>query len=152
MTPIWRAAPCLRLIPRVDRDAERNAAVLGTETLLLMFYLGFGFVILLGWAAIADELNRPLTSAARIRFRRLALVFAVAGLLHPAFALAGRDVAAQLARADGPTDPGADRVVQITNWAVVAAVGLAALVIVSHLQRFEDFPVMREIRDGLPFA
>jgi hypothetical protein len=126
--------------------------VLGTETSLALFYLGFGFVILLGWAAIADELNKSLTLPARLRFRRLALALAAAGVVHPAFALAGRDVAAQLARADGPIDPGADRIVHITTWAVGVAVGVAALIIASHLKQFDDVPIMRSIRNWLPFA
>jgi hypothetical protein len=126
--------------------------VLGTQANLALYYLGFGFVIVLGWAAIADELNKTLEPAARTRMHRLAVGLALAGLVHPAFALAGRDIAGQLGRADGPIDPMAGRAVKITTWGVVAAMCVVAVVIASHLGRFDDAPILQDIRDGLPFA
>ena len=126
--------------------------MLGTETYLALFYLGFGFVIFLGWAAIADELNKSLEPSSRARLRRLAVALAVGGVVHPALALAGRDIAGQLGRTDGPRDPLAERTIRIANWGVVAALGITALVISSHLKQFEDLPVLREVRTGSPFA
>lgn len=126
--------------------------MLGTETALALYYVGFGFVIFLGWAAIADELNRTVEPVRRNKLYRLAVGLALAGVLHPGFALAGRDIAVQLGRVDGPPDPGGDRTIRVANWGVVVALSLVALVLASHLGRFEDVPVFRQIRAGLPFA
>lgn len=102
-----------------------------TATTVAIYYLGFGFVIFLGWACIALE---PLASPGadrRRRLHRLAVALSVAGVLHPALALAGRDIAAQLGRADGPHDPRARRTLLVTSSALAIALVLFAAVVTS---------------------
>ena len=126
--------------------------MLGTATFLAFYYLGFGFLAFLGWACITDSSGRPAAPLHRKRLRRLSVGLALVGILHPALALAGRDLAAQLRDTDGPPDPDAGRTLRITGWAVVAAVGLAVLVVLSQLGPFEAVPGIRQIRAALPYS
>ena len=126
--------------------------MLGTATFLAFYYLGFGFLAFLGWACITDSSGRPVGPVPRRRLRRLSIALALVGVLHPALALAGRDLAAQLRDIDGPPDPNAAWTVRITGWAVVAALGLAALVVLSQLGPFEAVPGLQQIRAALPYS
>lgn len=126
--------------------------MLNTESFVALYYLGFGFVIFLGWACIPDASDGRVDSVRRNRLHSLAVGLAVVGVVHPAFALAGRDVAAQLSRPDGPHDPGAPGTVRVTTSGLAVALSVAAIVIASQLGPFEDAPVLRQIRTGLPFT
>lgn len=66
----------------------------GTTETLLIYYLGLGFVILLGWAAALP--TRQLDEATARRYIRAATIAAVVGLLHPAIALSARDIIGQV--------------------------------------------------------
>jgi hypothetical protein len=134
------------------RELVERIFVLGTDALLAVYYLGFGFLIILAWMAIAHMLNETLTAARRTMFHRLALGLAAAGVLHPAFALTGRDIAVQLGRDDGPADPAADRTMRVANVGVAASFCVVIPVLASHLARFEDVPVLQALREWLPFA
>jgi hypothetical protein len=68
--------------------------MLGRTGVVLMYYLGFGFIILLGWAACHPD--RALDPAAVRRYLRWTGVTAVVGILHPAIALATRDIVSQV--------------------------------------------------------
>jgi hypothetical protein len=68
--------------------------MLGRTGVVLMYYLGFGFTILLGWAACHPD--RALDPAAVRRYLRWTSVAAVVGILHPAIALASRDILSQV--------------------------------------------------------
>lgn len=68
--------------------------MLGPTETLVAYYLGGGFVILLGWVACLPD--RQLDRAGARRYLRWSTVAAVAGLLHPALALAARDIAGQV--------------------------------------------------------
>lgn len=107
--------------------------MLGRATFLAFSYLGFGFVAFLGWACVTDSSGRALDAARTTRLRRLAIGLAVVGLLHPALALAGRDLATQLRDRDGPPDPRARRTVLLTGWATVVALGLATVVVLGQV-------------------
>lgn len=126
--------------------------MLSTETFLALYYLGYGFVIFLGWACIVDASGAPGEPSRRDRLHRLAVGLAIVGVLHPAFALAGRDIAVQLGRSDGLSDPNAARTLRATNWGLALGVAVAALIITSQVDSFEDAPGFRRIRTGLPFA
>jgi hypothetical protein len=76
--------------------------MLGPSETLLMYYLGFGFVILLGWAVAHPD--RALDSDVARRGLRSATLAAVAGILHPALALAARDIVAQIGQ-ELPAEP-----------------------------------------------
>ena len=123
--------------------------MLGTATVLAFYYLGFGFVAFLGWACVTDSSGRALGPVRAKRLHRLARGLAVVGLLHPALALAGRDLATQLRDADGPPDPRARTTVRLTGWATVVAVGLAALVVLGQLGTFETLPGLGRIGAAL---
>ena len=61
---------------------------------LLGYYAGGGFIVLLFWAASLPD--RRLTAPGAHRYLRWTTVAAVVGLLHPAIALAARDVTGQV--------------------------------------------------------
>ena len=125
--------------------------MLSTETFLAVYYLGCGFVIFLLWGCVSDEADRAVEPAHRRRLHRLATASAVVGVLHPALALAGRDLAGQLGRADGPHDPRAAGTLRVTTWALAVAAGLAGLVVVSQIEPFDEVPLLRRIATGLPY-
>lgn len=126
--------------------------MLSTETFLAFYYFGYGFVIFLGWACVTDTSGPPADLAQRTRLHRLAAGLAILGVLHPALALAGRDIAAELGRGDGLSDPRAPLTLRVTNWGLLLAVAVAALIIASQIATLEDAPILRQIRTGLPFA
>lgn len=126
--------------------------MLNTGTFLALYYLGYGFVIALGWLCIPDPSGRAIDPEGRNRLHRLAIGLALVGVIHPVLALAGRDVAVQLSRSEGPFDPRASTTVRVTSWGLWVALGLALLVVASQLGPFDGVPVFREIRAGLPFA
>lgn len=68
--------------------------MLGNTQKLLVYYLGGGFVVLLGWGACVPD--RQLDSHRARRYLRWAAIAAVAGLLQPAVTLAARDIVAQV--------------------------------------------------------
>ncbi|HKE76987.1 MAG TPA: hypothetical protein VKB57_25420 [Acidimicrobiales bacterium] len=69
--------------------------MLGTTELLLTYYLGVGFVVVLAWAALQP--SRRVDDRAAGRYFRWSTVVAAAGLLHPAVPLAARDIVGQVA-------------------------------------------------------
>ena len=103
--------------------------MLGTDISLVLYYLGGGFVIFLGWAAVAGEPDRAIGPRPRARLHQLALGLAVAGLLHPAFALAGRDLAVQLGRTEGVHDKRSPATVRLTTIGLVVSIAAGALVL-----------------------
>ena len=100
--------------------------MLSTDALLIVYYLGLGFVALLGWAAIAQDLNKPFDEPRRESWNRTSAILAIAGLTHPALPFIARDIARQAARDDGgieierPTSP------FVTLATACAAVSIAA--------------------------
>lgn len=79
--------------------------MLSTDALLVLYYVGFGFVALLGWAAIAGDLNEPFDDQRRTSWNRAALIVAFVGIAHPALPLIARDIARQTARPDDGDEP-----------------------------------------------
>ncbi|MGH9210251.1 MAG: hypothetical protein ACRD2C_06155 [Acidimicrobiales bacterium] len=67
--------------------------MLGTSEIVVVYYLGFGYVILLGWAACHPDHQLDVPSA--VRYLRRSVLVAVVGLLHPALTLAARDIIGQ---------------------------------------------------------
>lgn len=130
--------------------AEKDL-VLNTEIFVAVYYLGFGFLIFLGWMCILDASGPPVDQVRRNRLHRLAVGLATVGLVHPAFALAGRDLAAQLGRVDGPYNPKAASTLRITTWGLAVALTVAVLVVAAQLGPLGDAPVFRQIRSALPF-
>jgi len=78
--------------------------VLGPAEILLTYYLGGAFVILLGWAAYLPD--PPLDAGRAQRYLRWSTVAAVVGLAHPALGLAARDIVGQVGQVghDAPDD------------------------------------------------
>lgn len=126
--------------------------MLNTEAFLLIYYVGYGFVIFLGWMCVTDPTGRAVDARRRRGLHRLALGLAVAGVIHPVFALAGRDIGRQLGLTDGLPDPQAAQTVQLASLGLAVGLSLLAAVIVSQLAPFEDVPVFRQIREGLPYG
>jgi hypothetical protein len=103
--------------------------LLSTESSLILYYLGFGFVALLGWAAIAGDLNRPFDDARSTAWNRAATVLAVVGLCHPALPLIARDIARQAARREEETL--ASRQVTLAVVCAVLSFVIAGVVVVT---------------------
>lgn len=98
-----------------------------------MYYLGLGFVALLGWAGVAQALNEPLDDGRRARWRRASTTLAVIGLLHPAIALVARDVAVQVDRDDdNERDEPTSRHLRLANWCTATSLIIAGAFIFLH--------------------
>lgn len=93
---------------------------------LLGYYVAFGFCIFLAWAGfIGDELTRQLEETRRRRYQRAAGVLSVIGLLHPALALCGLDIARQLRQLDEFPSARSETTVRRAASAVAASVFVA---------------------------
>ena len=68
--------------------------MLGTTETLLVYYLGLGFVVLLGWAACQPD--HHLEEPQARRYLRRATLAAILGVIHPAVPLAARDIVGQV--------------------------------------------------------
>jgi hypothetical protein len=101
--------------------------LLSTDAQLVVYYLGFGFVALLGWAAIAEDLTKPFDQPRGARWNRASAVLAFAALAHPVLALIARDIAIQVARDDEDRRQPSPFVDLAT---VCAAAGVVAAVVV----------------------
>ena len=75
--------------------------MLGITETLLVYYLGFGFVVFLGWATFHPD--RQLEEPQARRYLRRATIAAVVGIIHPAVPLAARDIIGQVGM-DVPDD------------------------------------------------
>jgi uncharacterized membrane protein YbhN (UPF0104 family) len=120
--------------------------VLGTDALLALYYLGFGFAVFLCWAIVADRLNDDLDQPLRDRLTRRAGAVAVLGIFHPAVSLAARDILKQVGE-EGEL-PAVARVVDAMS---VVGVIAAVAVIAAHMARFHDAPGLQSLRSMLPF-
>ena len=68
--------------------------MLGTTETLLVYYLGVGFVVFLGWATCHPD--RQLEERQARRYLRGATIAAIVGVIHPAVPLAARDILGQV--------------------------------------------------------
>lgn len=102
--------------------------MLPIEAALVMYYLGLGYLIFLGWASVMVEVTLRATLS-RPAARRLARGMSVVGVVHPGLALAGVDVARQLQR---QTDADADdtATAQLAYACLAVATAIATIVIV----------------------
>jgi hypothetical protein len=98
--------------------------VLGPTEIALTYYLGFGFVVLLTWVVATPD--RPLDETAARRYLRWSTIAAVVGVVHPAVALATRDIVGQVGT-EMADDPGLARSHQRTTTVVNALTGLSAV-------------------------
>ncbi|MGQ0617800.1 MAG: hypothetical protein ACT4PW_12555 [Acidimicrobiia bacterium] len=98
---------------------------------LLLFYLGFGYVVLFGWAALAADVLYAPTPEARRRPERIGRLLVLAGLAHPALVLAGRDIIRQARQADaGPEDgPASATATGKVDAALAASLTVAGVVL-----------------------
>jgi hypothetical protein len=106
---------------------------LSSADALLAYYLGLGFVVLLGWAAAHPD--RRLDAPATRRYLRWTTLAAIAGVLHPALALGARDIVGQVGH-ELPDEPGLRRILQRTTatvnvLTVVSAVVAAVVAVVA---------------------
>lgn len=138
--------------PRQAPARTERIPVLGTEAFLVLYYLGCSFVVFLVWACVCDAPSEAVHPVQHRRVHRLAVGLAVAGLLHPAVALAGRDLARQMGPAGVPHDLATRRTIQVTTWFLALALVLAAVVVLSQVGPLRDLPILRQIAAGLPYA
>jgi hypothetical protein len=102
--------------------------VLGPTEIVLTYYLGFGFVVLLAWVVATPD--RQLDETAARRYLRWTTIAAVAGVVHPAVALASRDIVGQVG-IELPDDPRLRRSHQRTTTIVNTLTVLSALPVVA---------------------
>jgi hypothetical protein len=91
---------------------------------LLLYYLGFGFVLLLAWAAVLyDAVRREPQPSTTLAVRALRVL----GIVHPAAAIAAWDLRRELAR-DGAADgaPAGRFPLEVAASLVVAAAVVVA--------------------------
>jgi len=100
-----------------------------TDALLILYYAGLGFVVVLGWAAIAGDLNEPFDDQRRARWNRASAVVAAVGLIHPALPFVSRDIAAQTNRTDDDTHPARSWHQTFATACAAISIAIAAAVI-----------------------
>lgn len=69
--------------------------MIGSE-ILLFYYLGLGFAILLGWVIFAPDPGLGLSREGAARYLRWAPFVGIVGVLHPALGFAARDIVGQV--------------------------------------------------------
>ena len=74
-----------------------------SKATLALYYLAAAYLVLLAWAAVLHDHINDASDDGRARTARRATAFLVAGVAHPAFALAAWDLGRQL------NDPGVDQ-------------------------------------------
>lgn len=90
--------------------------MLPSDATLALWYLGVGYLAFLGWAAIVHDLVNSAVGTTPRRTRPIALACVVAGVLHPAFALAAYDVTRQLQNEGDPTERWPARLGVVALW------------------------------------
>lgn len=103
--------------------------MLSTDALLIVYYLGLGFVALLGWAAIAQDLNNPFDEPRRESWNRTSAILAIVGLAHPALPFIARDIARQTARNDDETERPTSPFVTLATACAAGSIAVAVAVI-----------------------
>jgi hypothetical protein len=107
-----------------------RSILLSTDGLLIVYYLGLGFVALLGWVAIAQDLSKPFDEPRRESWNRASAILAIAGLTHPALPFIARDIARQAARGDeGESDRPTSPFVTLATASAAVSIAVAAAVI-----------------------
>lgn len=109
--------------------------VVSTE-IVLAYYLGFGFVTLLGWVIAAPEPGHGLSGAVAARYLRWSRLVGVVGIMHPALGFAIRDVVDQVGMElpdDRELDAKHARASRVVNVYAMASVVLAAAILIAHL-------------------
>ena len=124
-----------------------------TEAQLVMYYVVFSFVALLGWAGIAQALNEPFDDDRRRPWRRASTILAVIGLLHPAVALVARDIAVQVDRDDdNERNEPPTRHLRLANWCTVASLIVAGTFLLIQTQGAGDDDAMRGVHEAMGHA
>jgi hypothetical protein len=106
-----------------------RSILLSTDALLIVYYLGLGFVALLGWAAIAQDLSKPFDERRRESWNRTSAILAIAGLAHPALPFIARDIARQAARHDDETERSTSPFLTLATVCAAVSIAVAAAVI-----------------------
>jgi hypothetical protein len=102
--------------------------LLSTDALLVVYFVGFGFIALLAWAAIAQDINKPFDDDRRDRWNKVSAIVALVGLAHPALPPIARDIAAQTARTDDD-QPSHSRFVTLATCCALVSLIVAGVVI-----------------------
>jgi hypothetical protein len=109
--------------------------MIGSE-ILLFYYLGLGFAILLGWVVFAPDPGLGLSREGAARYLRWAPFVGIVGVLHPALGFAARDIVGQVG-IEPPDDRelGAKhaRVSSFVNASAMASLVVMAVVLVVNL-------------------
>jgi len=108
--------------------------VFASKATLALYYFGAAYLVALAWAAVLHDHINDVSEEGRARTTRRATGFLVAGVAHPAFALAAWDVARQL-NASGADDEGASGLVGRLAPLVAVVSAAAAIMIWSFAAR-----------------
>lgn len=101
----------------------------GWKSTLGLYYLGAAYLVMLAWAAVLHDHVNDASDAGRARTTRRATACLIAGIAHPAFALAAWDIARQL-HTGGGDDEGASssRVGRLAPMVAVVSTAAAAMI------------------------
>src|SRR5918995_1855314 len=121
------------LVPRTRWLGRMERQMIGSPESVLVYYLGFGFIILLGWAIVAPDPGRRLSRRAAARYLRWAPPVGIVGVLPPALGSATRNIVDQVG-----TDPPDARVLAdnhprvggVVNATAMTSLAIAAVVMV----------------------
>lgn len=111
--------------------------MVASSEIVLAYYLGFGFVTLLGWVIAAPEPGRGLSGAVAARYLRWSRLVGVVGVLHPALGFAIRDIVDQVGIElpdDSELDAKYAKASRVVNAYVIASVVLAGVVLVVNVR------------------
>ena len=100
-----------------------------SKATLALYYLGAAYLVALAWAAVLHDHINDSSDAGRGRTARRATACLVAGIAHPAFALAAWDMARQLNATGGDEEGGSSgRVGRLAPIVAVVSTAVAAMV------------------------
>lgn len=100
-----------------------------SKATLALYYFGAAYLVMLAWAAVLHDHINDASDAGRARTARRATACLVAGIAHPAFALAAWDIARQLNAASGDEEGGSSgRVGRLAPIVAIVSAAVAALI------------------------
>ncbi len=99
-----------------------------SKATLALYYFGAAYLVMLAWAAVLHDHVNDASDVGRARTARRARAALVAGVAHPAFALAAWDLARQLHAAGADEIGSSGRVGRLAPIIAVVSSAAAAMI------------------------
>ena len=100
-----------------------------SKATLAWYYFGAAYLVALAWVAVLHDLINDASVEGRARTSRRAVACLVAGLVHPAFALAAWDISRQVHAFEPDDESSSARVGRISIVVALASTTAAALIL-----------------------